>query len=118
MAPARGASSAADGSGGSGAEQPKKEANPNQLHPTFPIYQRWVIDKLVGLFANDPPNVVLHIVSRWIDQNEDYLKSREISFAEWRKSLRPQGVVGVKSLHEHMLEAPPPKEDSDGDDQG
>jgi hypothetical protein len=116
MSAARKTSSEADGPGGPGAERSKREGNPNQLHPTFPIYQRWVIAKLVGLFANDPPNVVLHIVARWIDQNEDYLRSRDISFAEWRKSLRPQGVVGVKSIQEHMLETPS-KEHQDRDDQ-
>lgn len=64
-----------------------------QLHPTFPAYQRWVISKLVGIFAADDTNVLPHIVMRWIDQNQDYLKQLGITYAEWRGSQSPQGVV-------------------------
>jgi hypothetical protein len=88
-----------------------------QLHPTFPAFQRWVIDKLVGILANDPTNVVLTIVGRWIDANEEYLKTREVTYGEWRKSLRPQGVV--VSIQEHAepssAESPLPAETDDAD---
>lgn len=64
-----------------------------QLHPTFPAFQRWVIDKLVGIYANDGNNVVVAIVARWIDENEEDLRNKGISLEEWRKSMGPQGVV-------------------------
>jgi hypothetical protein len=64
-----------------------------QLHPTFPAYQRWVISKLVGIFATDDTNVLPHIVMRWIDQNQDYLQQFEISYQQWRGLQAPQGVV-------------------------
>jgi hypothetical protein len=64
-----------------------------QLHPTFPAYQRWVISKLVGIFATDDTNVLPYVVMRWIEQNREELKEYGISFEEWRKSQGPQGIV-------------------------
>jgi hypothetical protein len=64
-----------------------------QLHPTFPSFQWWVVDKLVGIYANDRNNVVVQIVGRWIDENQALLASKEISHQEWRNSQKPQGVV-------------------------
>jgi hypothetical protein len=71
-----------------------------QLHPTFPAFQRWVIHKLVGIFATDDTNVLPYIVMRWIEQNGDELKAYGITFDEWRKTQGgPQGIV--KALQEH-----------------
>lgn len=69
---------------------PKRDG---QLHPTFPPFQRWVIEKLVGIYANDSTNVLLQIVMQWIDQNREGLKEYGISYEEWRKAQGPQGVV-------------------------
>jgi hypothetical protein len=76
--------------GGSSRRRPRRD----QLHPTFPAYQRWVIEKLVGILAADNTNVLPHIVMRWIDQNQDYLKGFNITYPEYLDSLRrPLGVV-------------------------
>lgn len=64
-----------------------------QLHPTFPAFQWWVIEKLVGIYANDGNNVVVTIVGRWIDENQEALGQKGITFEEWRRTQGPQAVV-------------------------
>jgi hypothetical protein len=80
-----------------------------QLHPTFPAFQRWVIDKLVGIYALDGNNVVVTIVGRWIDENEAALRQKGISFKEWRRTQGPQAVV--KALKD---DKDSPTEEKDG----
>jgi hypothetical protein len=97
-----------------------KDAKPSefQLHPTFQPFQWWVIDKLVGIYANDRNNVVVHIVGRWIDENRDSLGSKDITFQGWRDSPKLRGVVKDfpptpdKKISPDTSETPP---EADGD---
>ena len=73
---------------------PKRDG---QIHSTLTPYQCWVLDKLVGIYANDRTNVVPYIVMQWIEQNQEKLKEYGASFEEWRKAQGPQGVVKVLS---------------------
>jgi len=98
-----------------------------QLHPTFPAYPWWVIDKLVGIYANDRNNVVVHIVARWIDENQDSLGGKEITSQRWREwwreSHKLQGIVKDfppnpdKKVPPDAPEVPPdkPSPETDGD---
>jgi len=74
---------------------PSQKVKPQQLGPTFPDYPWWVIHRLVGIYARDPNNVVVAIVTRWIEQNEEFLGKKGASFEEWQESLTlgPQGLV-------------------------
>lgn len=54
-----------------------------QLHPTFPDYPRWALDKLAGKVARDAPNAVVYIVANWMEEHREALRDWGITPEQW-----------------------------------
>jgi hypothetical protein len=69
----------------------QRDRNENRVQGRVSAYQKWVIDRLVGIEGRSPSDVVARILGSWIEEREEWLGKRGISLNIFNEAFSRKG---------------------------